>query len=249
MTLPWLLGLALLLAPAPGRAEELLVSAAASLTNAFRDLGSAFERTHPGAQVAFNFGASDVLATQIVKGAPADVLAVADHQAMDRAAASGAIARETRRDFAANRLVVIVPRSAPAVPARAEELAAPRYRRLTTGNPVSVPAGRYARQALVQAGQWPALEGRFIFSQNVRQALDYVARGEVDAGIVYATDAATQGDKVRVAFELATPVPVTYPIAAVARSKHPRLARQFVDFVMSAQGQDILARHGFARGN
>lgn len=234
----------LLLAGSPAGAASLLVCAASSLTQVFRDLGRAFEAAHPGATVAFNFAASDVLVAQIAKGAPADVFASADEAAMTRGERSDLIARGTRRDFAANRLVVVVPASGASVPALAA-LGDPRYKRIAIGSPLTVPAGRYAKDALQRADLWTTLEPRLVFAQNVRQALDYVAREEVDAALVYATDAAIMPERVKVALEVTTPTPIRYSIAVVRDSGQPKLATAFVDFVQGAAGQQALARHGF----
>jgi molybdate transport system substrate-binding protein len=225
-------------------AQELIVSAAASLTNAFRDIGRDFERAHPGVKVALNLAASDVLLAQIANGAPADVFASADEAAMDRAEKGNLLAPGTRRDFAANRLVVVVPGSAAAFTGLAS-LAGPRFRRIAVGSPQTVPAGRYAKDALESADLWTALLPRLVFTQNVRQALDYVAREEADAGFVYATDAAIMPDKVRVALDVTTAVPVRYPIAVVRGSRQATLAAAFIGYIGGAPGQQTLARFGF----
>ncbi len=133
------------------------------------------------------------------------------------------------------------------VPRTLAELAQPSIRRIAIGVPASVPAGRYARAVLEQAGLWPQVEAKTVGAQSVRQALDYVARGEVDAGFVYATDAATMPGRVRVAFTVATPAPVRYPIAVVAASREAVPAQAFAAYVLSAPAQAILRRHGFGR--
>jgi len=107
--------------------------------------------------------------------------------------------------------------------------------------------GRYTEAALKQAGKWEAVQAKAILAQNVRQALDYVARGEVDAGFVFATDAAIMSDKVKVAARLASPVPVLYPIALTARGNQSAQAQAFAKFVLSAEGQAILAKYGFGQ--
>ena len=221
-----------------------MVSAAASLTNAFRDVGKAFEAAHPGSAVAFNFAASDILVTQIEKGARADVFASADQEAMDRGVRAGAIVPGTRRDFAANALVLVVGSGA-APPKTLAELADARFRRIALGSPQTVPAGRYAKEALDAAMLWTPLQTRLVFGENVRQVLDYVARAEADAGFVYATDAAIMPAKVKVVFDVATETPVRYPIAVVEDSRNEQLARAFIAFVGSDAGQQILRRYGF----
>jgi molybdate transport system substrate-binding protein len=231
----------------PGRcaAAEIIVSAAASLTNAFREIGAAFEQTRRGDKVVFNFAASDVLLAQIVRGAPADVFASADREAMDKALAQDRVLPATRFDFAYNRLVLIVPAGKPA-PTSLAQLADASFARIALGNPATVPVGRYAKAALEQAGLEATLAPRFIATQNVRQSLDYVARGECDAGFVYSTDAALMPDKVRVAFEVPTPTPVLYPIAVVRSSAAPALAGAFLDYLRGPAGQAVLVRYGFA---
>ena len=233
-------------APAGSWGGELVVSAASSLTHAFRELAPAFEAQNTGIRLLLNFGASDALLAQIARGAPADVFASADQETMDRAEAERRLVPGTRRDFAGNALVVVTPAGGPPLKTLAD-LQRPEVRRIALGNPAGVPAGRYARAALEAAQLWAALEPKAVFAQNVRQALDYVARGEVEAGFVYASDAAAQGDKVRIAFAVATPTPIRYPIAVVADGPNPQAARRFVDFVRSPEAQAMLARHGFTK--
>jgi molybdate transport system substrate-binding protein len=120
-------------------------------------------------------------------------------------------------------------------------------RQVAIGNPASVPAGRYTRRALEAAGLWSGIQGRAISTQNVRQSLDYVARGEVDAGFVYGTDAALMPGKVKVAFEVPLDIPISYPIARTLAAADPREASRFVDFVLSPAGQAVLAQYGFRK--
>ena len=137
-----------------------------------------------------NFGASDVLMQQIVKGAPADVFASADQKAMDKAVDEKVIATDSRRDFAANSLVLIVPKDSTFAPASVKDLTAASVKRVAYGDPASVPVGRYTEGALKEAGVWDAVSAKGVLAANVRQSLDYVARGEADAGFVFGTDAA-----------------------------------------------------------
>jgi len=233
--------------PAAASAAEVTVSAAASLTNAFRELAQAFEAAHPGDRVLLNFAASDPLVQQIAKGAPVDVFASADQEAMDKAEALTLVAAGTRRDFVANTVVLIVPAASAFRPATLADLDVQSVQRLTTGNPASVPIGRYAKDALMKAGIWARLEPRFVYGASVRQSLDYVARGEVDAGFVYATDVMAQKDKVRAVLTVPTTSPVRYPIAVLAGAPQPALARGFVQYTLSPPGQAILAKYGFVR--
>ena len=178
--------------------QELIVSAAASLTNAFQDVGKKFEAANPGVKVIFNFAASGPLLQQIEGGAPVDVFASADQKTMDQAKEKRLILDESRKDFAGNQLVLIVPAGSKALVKGARDLAGHEVIRVALGKPETVPVGRYTQEALTNAGLWETLTPKFIYGDSVRQVLDYVARGEVDAGFVFATDAAIAKDKVRV---------------------------------------------------
>lgn len=228
-------------------AADLVVSAASSLTDAFKNVAQAYEAKNPGTKVVLNFGASDVLMQQIVNGAPADVFASADQTAMDKAVGEKVINSATRKDFAANQIVMIVPTDSKLNLTALKDLNKPEVKRVAYGNPASVPVGRYTKSALEAAGQWAPVEAKGVLAQNVRQALDYVARGEVEAGFVFATDAAIMADKVKVAVRVPATTPVTYPIAAVAGSKQEAQANGFIAFVLSPAGQDILAKYGFLK--
>ena len=236
--------LSLLALASSASATEIVLSAAASLSSAMRDLVAAHARENPQTRVLVNTGASDVLVAQIAKGAPADVLATADEDSMDRAQRQGLVVAATRHAFARNRIVLIVP--AGRTTARLADLRSPRFVRIAVGNPASVPAGRYARAALERAGLWNDVAPRLVFGENVRQVLDYVARGEADAGLVYATDVDAAGGRVHAVDDVAVPQPILYPVAVVASSAHPDEARAFVRYLEGPAARAILARHGFA---
>jgi molybdate transport system substrate-binding protein len=233
--------------PASAWATDITVSAAASLTNAFKEIGAAYEKEHAGDKVLFNFAASDPLVQQISKGAPVDVFASADQEAMDKADALKLLAPGSRRNFVTNSLVLIAPASSKLGLKGIADLRQAAVTRVTLGNPASVPVGRYAREALEQAGLWTAVAPKAIFGASVRQSLDYVARGEVDAGFVYATDALVQKEKVRVLATVPTATPVSYPIAVIAAGPQAAAGGKFVEYVLAPAGQAILARHGFGR--
>jgi molybdate transport system substrate-binding protein len=228
-------------------AADLTVSAAASLTNAFRDLAPMFEAANPGTKVQFNFGASGALLRQMAKGAPVDVFASADQETMDQAQSQGLVQGAQRRNFVSNTLVVIVPSSAANVPKAVADLQQAGYQRVAIGLPASVPVGRYTKAVLEAAGLWAAIEPKMIGAQNVRQALDYVARAEVDAGFVYATDAAIMADRVKVALTVPSTTPILYPVAPLAASPNADVAKRFVDFLGAAPAQAVLAKYGFGK--
>lgn len=228
-------------------AQEVVVSAAASLTNAFQAVGQAFEKSRPGTKVTFNFAASGPLLAQIQQGAPVDVFASADQETMDRAAKANLLAEGTRADFARNTLVLIVPSTATAVPQKLSDLGNAQYKRVSTGTPSSVPVGRYTMASVQEAGLTATLEPKWIYGESVRQVLNYVARGEVDAGFVYRTDALIEKDKTRIALTVPTATPVSYPIAQIASSKNAALGKDFIAFVRSDAGQQILDSFGFSK--
>jgi molybdate transport system substrate-binding protein len=227
--------------------QELLVSAAASLTNAFGEVGKRFEAANSGVKVIFNFGASGALLQQIDKGAPVDVFASADQKSMDQAREKNLIVAESRKDFVSNGLVLIVPKDSKLAIKGVKDLADPKIERIATGNPETVPAGRYAQEALTKAGLWETLKAKLVFAENVRQALDYVGRGEVDAGFVFATDAASAKDKALVAAVSEGHQPIRYPVAAVAGTKKKELSQKFIDFLLGSEGQSVLSRYGFGK--
>jgi molybdate transport system substrate-binding protein len=243
--LPGLLSLGLLALSA--QAGDVTVSAASSLTHALRDIAPLFEAATPGAKVQLNFGASGALLAQIAKGAPADVFVSADQETMDQAQMQGLVKPEQRRDVVSNALVVIVPATATKVPAGLHELTQPGFARIAIGLPASVPVGRYTKRVLEGANLWAAIEPKMIGANNVRQALDYVARAEVDAGFVYATDAAVMPDKVKVALKVPTPQPILYPAAVLAAAPNAAEAARFVDFLVTPAAQAVFAKHGFGK--
>lgn len=241
------LAAALLSLPLVACAQQLTVSAAASLTDAFKEIGSKFEAARPGVTVRFNFAASGVLIQQIAQGAPVDVFASADQETMNRGVQQKLVDPDTRRDFATNTLVLIAPTQGGVPLASMTDLNGPAVRRIAVGKVATVPVGRYTRQALEKANLWDALQPKLIQADSVRQVLDYVARGETEAGFVYRTDAALMADKVRVVLSAEGNVPVRYPVAVVAESRHKALAKDFAAFLSAPPAQDTLARFGFGR--
>lgn len=226
-------------------AIDLTVSAAASLTQAFQEIGKQFEAQNPSIKLRFNFAASGTLLQQIVNGAPVDVFASADTDTMDKAVAKGVVNAADSKVFTTNRLVLITPVQADLDLKQLSDLKKPEFKRIAMGLPASVPAGHYAQEAMEKAGMWSDVKDRIISTQNVRQALDYVVRNEVDAGFVYASDAKLMSEKVKVAFQVNTHSPIQYPIAKVAASSQSVAANKFIAFVQSSDGQVVLKKHGF----
>ena len=230
------------------QAADLTVSAAASLTNAFRELAPLFEAKYPDTKVVFNFAASDALLQQIAKGAPVDVFASADQETMDKAQEQKLLVAGTRRNFVSNSLVMIVPSDSTLNLKGLPDLQAAGVKRIAIGNPGGVPAGRYAKSALEGAKVWSAVESKAVFATSVRQALDYVARGEADAGFVYATDAAVFKDKVKVVATIPPDTPILYPLASINGGPNTTAANRFVEFLgHDAAAQAVLAKYGFGK--
>ncbi len=233
---------------------ELIIFAAASLTDAFTQLGDQFEAAQPGVTVLFNFAGSQQLAQQIGQGAPADVFAAANLQQMESAVAEGRVRRDDIQDFAHNGLVVVYPSENPAGLASLHDLARPGLK-LVLAAP-AVPAGSYALDFLAKASATvdygatysPTVLANVVsYEANVRGVLSKVRLGEADAGIVYASDTAGSGadqlGQIEIPPELNSIA--TYPIAPLVDARHPDLAQAFVDLVLSAEGQAVLAAHGF----
>ncbi|UTF51437.1 molybdate ABC transporter substrate-binding protein [Desulfomicrobium sp. ZS1] len=239
-----ILSLCIVLMSTPAMAKDLLVSAAASLTNAFTEMKEPFEKAHPGTSLVLNFASSGALLKQMEQGAPVDVFASADQATMDKA--EKLMDPATRADFAGNSLVLIVPADSTLSLRNPEELKDEAFKLVAIGNPDSVPVGRYTKGAL-EAGLYEALTPKFVLAETVRQALDYVARGEVQAGFVFATDAALRADKVKVAAEVTGHKPIIYPIALLAASQNKDMGQAFVNFVKSEEGQAILGKFGFKK--
>ena len=228
-------------------AQELTVSVAVSMKDAVEELGRRFVQSHPGVTPRYNFGSSGELQKQIEAGAPVDVFVSAAARQMDELERKGLLLAGTRRVFARNVLTVVKPAYSTIDLAKATDLLDARVSRIVVGNPKTVPVGQYSEESLRALGLWEKLQPKIVFAENVRQALDYVARGEVDAGFVYTTDAAVRGRDVKEAFRPPedTYRPVTYPVAVTKDARQPALAAAFIDLLMSPEGQQVLTRLGF----
>ncbi len=229
-----------------GQNPSIVVGAAISLKESFSELGGIYEH-QTGTKVTFTFGASGELEKQIEAGAPVDVFASAAEKEMDELQAKNLIDRATRADFARNSLVLVVPVDSKLQVQSFSDLAKPRVTKIAIGNPKTVPAGQYAQQLLRNTQIWPKIDSRLILAENVRQVLDYVARGEVDAGIIYATDVQVAQGKVAVAARAAEGDygPIQYPLAVIQDSANSNAAKGFVHLVLSPEGIQILKKNGF----
>ncbi|VVB85915.1 Molybdate/tungstate-binding protein WtpA [uncultured archaeon] len=216
---------------------EITVSAASSLQDTFKDMGTDFQKKNPGVKINFNFGASGVLQKQIEQGASVDVFASASQKEMDALDEKGLIINSTRANFTRNKLVIIAPSNL-----TIEQLK--NLDKIATGNPKTVPAGLYAQTFLENAGVYEMLKPKLIFGENVRQVLDYVERGEVDAGFVYLSDALRSNLSVSPINDSLYP-PIVYPIAVIKDSRQSAISGQFIEYIQSDEGQTILYKYGF----
>ncbi|HEU4679242.1 MAG TPA: molybdate ABC transporter substrate-binding protein [Terrimicrobiaceae bacterium] len=226
------------------RAAELSVFAAASLTDALKEVAVAYE-SESGDKLVFNFAGSNALARQIKEGAPADVFFSADEIQMNHLAEASLIDPSTRVELLSNSLVIIVPEDGPAelTPAALGDGA---IKRVALADPRSVPAGVYAREYLTKQGLWRAIEPKVVPTENVRAALAAVESGNVDAGMVYKTDAAIS-EAVKIAYEVpASDGPrISYPVAVLRETKHAEAAERFLTYLKSEPALAILKRFGF----
>jgi molybdate transport system substrate-binding protein len=227
--------------------KEITVSAAMSLKNGFQEIGKVFEAKHGGLKVRFNFGASGDLIRQIEGGAPVSVFASASPREMDELESRGLIISGSRIDFASNSLVVVVPSGSSYRISSFGDLASDRVQRIAVGNFKTSPVGRYAEEAFQYYRILPLIKDKLIFAENVRQALDYVARKEVDAGVVYATDAKLRTNEVEIGAvaDKRSHGGIIYSLAKINNSSGEKLAGEFMDFTLSKEGRKILGKYGF----
>ena len=232
------------LAQSPQR-QAITVSAAVSLTDALTAVAEEYAKSG-GGPVRFNYGASSVLARQILNGAPADVFISADEAQMDLVDRAHLLKDGSRFDLLTNQLAVVVPSDRPRTFGSIRDLLDPAFRRIAVGDPAAVPAGVYARQYLEREGIWAQLEPRIVPSGTVRAALNAVEAGAADAAIVYRTDART-ATRATTAFvvPLEKGPHIVYPAAIVRGSRSPTEAARLLDFLRSAAAAGIVQRFGF----
>jgi molybdate transport system substrate-binding protein len=232
--------------PATGTKVEIMVSAAASLTDALNALKGPFEREHAGITLTYNFGSSGKLAQQIVQGAPSDVFLSASPKDMEKLAGQNLIVTESLTDFAKNELVLITNQNNPAPLASFEDLASAKLEHLAIGEPESVPAGRYAKEVFEKLNLWDKLQSKLVMGSDVRQVLTFVESGNAEAGVVYASDAAiAKGVKVLATANANWHQPIVYPGAVIASSAHQKEAKEFLAFLISEKGKEVLKKYGF----
>lgn len=234
------------LAAAPVLAQDLVVSAAASLTAAFDEIKREFEKANPNVRVVANYASSGALFRQLQQGAPADLYASANVGFMEKLIELTLVDRKDSSIFAYNDVVLAVRSDNRLAIDGLQDLKGDGVRRIGIGNPATVPAGQYAMKSLKDLGLWEGIESRLIYGETVTQVLRYIRRGEVDAGFLFASDLKRAGDGVLEVSRLPLEARPAYPIAVVKGSRNRLVAEQFLDWVLSETGQAIMEKHGFA---
>jgi molybdate transport system substrate-binding protein len=247
---PQLIGLLALIAlfcfiPPAAHADEILVSAAASLTDVLKDIGKAYQAKSKHT-ILLTLGPSNFLARQIDEGAPADMFFSADLAQMDILDKNGRLEPGTRKNLLSNQLVMIVPSDSRLAIASPKDLLKSEVKRIALADPAAVPVGVYASKYLGDEGLWDKIKSKIVPVLDVRATLASVESGNVEAGFVYKTDAALS-KKVKIVFEV--PIEkgpkITYPIAIVKESKKKEAARAFMNYVLSSAGKATFKKYGF----
>ncbi len=229
----------------PAPKQEITVSAAVSLKDALDEIARLYRTGKPDVAVHFNLGGSGTLQRQIEQGAPVDVFISASPAEMDNLEAKGLLSAGTRTNLVANQVVLIVPVSTTNVTSF-QDLALPHVKLIAIGEPQTVPAGKYAQQVLTHLGLYDRLKPRFVLAKDVRQVLTYVATGNADAGIVYATDARVSSKvKIVATAPAGSHSPVIYPMAIVKDSRDTSNAKKFETFLQKPAAQSVFQKYGF----
>jgi len=229
------------------KAVDLTISAATSLKDVMGDIKQLYLQKKPNVTITYNFGASGSLQQQIEQGAPVDVFISAASKQMDALQLKGLLIADTRKNLLKNKVVLIVPKSATAI-SDFKDLTGAGVKKVALGEPASVPVGQYGQEVLTSVGIFDQVKPKFVFAKDVRQVLTYVETGNVDAGILYQTDA-KQSNKVKVVAMASenSHSPIIYPVAAIKNSKNTTVAKEFVQFLFSAPAGDVFEKYGFIK--
>lgn len=222
----------------------LTVSAAASLTDAMGELKTIYEKQHQDVTLTFNLAASGTLQKQIEEGAPADLFISAGKSQMDALAQKGLIVDSTRKDLLGNELVLIAGNDSKLT--EFNSLTDESVKKISIGTPETVPAGKYAKDTLTTLKLWEQLEPKMVLAKDVRQVLTYVETGNVDAGLVYRTDAVTSNNvKIVAAAPAGSSAPIVYPMALIKSTKQQQAAEAFAAFLTSDDAVKVFEKYGF----
>jgi molybdate transport system substrate-binding protein len=232
--------------PTPSSAVELGIAAAASLTDALKAINALYVQGKPNVTLTPSFASSGTLQTQIENGAPVDIFISAASTQMDNLQKGGLILNDTHKNLLNNKVVLIVPLDSTLGLTSFSDLAADKVKKVAIGDPKSVPAGIYATQAFDELGITAQIQPKEVLGADVRTVLTYVESGNVDAGIVYSTDALTS-TKVKVVAGAPADInaKVVYPVAVIKTSKNPDAATEYINFLFSAQAKTVFEKYGF----
>ncbi|MBV9390041.1 MAG: molybdate ABC transporter substrate-binding protein [Chroococcidiopsidaceae cyanobacterium CP_BM_ER_R8_30] len=231
---------------ANAQSTTLLVAAAASLQDVLQELAPIFEKSSPGMSVKYNFAASGSLQLQIEQGAPVDLFISAGTKQMDALQKQNLIVINTRRNLLTNSLVLVVPSNSQLGLTDFRQLTNPNVKRISVGEPRSVPAGQYAEQVFKNLGILAQLQPKLVYGNSVRNVLATVESGNADAGVVYTTDAKISSKVKQVATAPSNShSPIVYPMAVIAASRNQEAARAYAQFLTSSQAQAVFKRYGF----
>ena len=238
--------------PAPGAEQmpiELNISAAVSLRDALTEIQKNYQAKNPHSKLLFNLGASGSLQKQIEQGAPADIFISAAPKQMNELQAKNLINPATRKNFVENKLVVIVPKDSKLPLTKYEDLTQAGVKKIALGETTVVPAGQYAKEVLQKLAFWDKVQDKVVYAKDVRTVLAYTETGNVEAGIVYKTDAAAS-DKVKIVATApeGSHQPILYPVAVVASTKQAKAAEDFVNYLFTPESKAILEKYGFVMG-
>jgi len=223
---------------------NLTISAAASLQDAAEEIKAMYTKDNRKVTITYNFGSSGTLQKQIEEGAPADLFISAGKKQMDALAEKGLIIEGSRKDLVGNDLVLIAGKDSSLT--SFNELTSDKVGKMSIGEPESVPAGKYAQEALTNMGLWDALQTKIVLAKDVRQVLTYVETGNVDAGLVYHSDAIL-GKNIK---EVATAPqdthkPIVYPVAIIKDTKHQAATEAFANFLSGSEAGQVFTKYGF----
>jgi molybdate transport system substrate-binding protein len=227
------------------QATELTLSVAASLQDAMKALEPVYREQNPNTKITYNFGSSGSLQQQIEQGAPVDVFISAAERQIQALDEKNLLLPGTRKDLLGNEVVLIASQKATGI-SDFQDLTSNQVQRFSIGDPESVPAGQYAREVLTSLNLYDAIKPKIVFAKDVRQVLSYVETGNVDAGIVYASDAQVSNQvKIVTTAPKGSHKPIVYPIAVIQRSQNQAAAKEFVDFLSSDTAKPVFEKYGF----
>jgi molybdate transport system substrate-binding protein len=229
--------------------SALTISAAASLRNVLEEVKQDYAKSQPDVKITYNFGASGALQQQIEQGAKVDIFISAAAKQMDALQSKNLLLAGTRKNLLGNQIVLIVPKNAKNI-SSFTDLKSDRIVKIAVGEPNSVPAGKYAQEVLTYLKMFDATKSKFVFAKDVRQVLSYVETGNVDAGIVYLTDAKlSKLVKIVATAPAKSHSPVVYPMAVMQSSKNITQAKSFTDYLLSQKANSIYKKYGFTTIN